>query len=60
MTDNEFIDYCEMHSMTERKLFSAEQITRLGHLAGMEAAIDLQGWYSVDLTDWCKTARESS
>jgi hypothetical protein len=60
MTDHEFIGYCELHSMTERRLFSAEQIGRLAKLAGKEVPIDLHGWYSVELSDWCKAARERS
>jgi hypothetical protein len=58
MTDKEFIGYCELHSMTERRLFSAEHIGRLAKLVGKEVPTDLHGWSSVDLSDWCKVARE--
>jgi hypothetical protein len=58
MTDQEFIGYCELHSSTERRLFSAEHIGRLAKLAGKEVPADLRGWYSIDLSDWCKAARD--
>ena len=57
MSDQEFIGYCEMHSMTERKLFSAEQIGRLAALAGEDIPEGLCGWHSVDLSEWCLSAR---
>jgi hypothetical protein len=58
MTDQAFIGYCELHSMTDRSLFSAEHIGRLAKLAEKEVPADLHVWDRVDLSDWCKVARE--
>lgn len=50
MTDEEFIDYCDIHSRTERALFSGKQIHRLLTLTGkalgpVESVVD--GWFSM-------------
>jgi hypothetical protein len=47
MTDDEFIDYVETHSQTDRALFHREHIMRIAALAGREAP-ELRGeWYAM-------------
>lgn len=64
MGDAEFIQYCRIHSTTERALFNAPQVARLCRLAGEDALaarwaeLPDNHWRSLDLTDLCDQARK--
>lgn len=49
MADREFIEYCRMHSETERALFSAMHINRLFTLAGRPPPLDNEAGFFVSM-----------
>jgi len=46
MTDEQLIDYCDLHSETERALFSRQHINRMLELAGEEPVGNLPDFVS--------------
>jgi hypothetical protein len=63
MGDEEFILYCETHSLTERAGFVPEHLARIHRLAGHEETA--RQWdaaplniISCDLRDLCREARQ--
>jgi hypothetical protein len=64
MTDEELIGYCDLHSRTERGLFSAEQINRMVALAGLSEKVQRVpdgAWIALwdDMQILCDMAREA-
>lgn len=62
MTDKEFLDYCETHSQTDRRLFHYQHISRCFALAGHERvarswANNGEGYCSINLQDIVAQAR---
>lgn len=62
MSDEDFLNYVEAHSDTERALFSGKQIARMLTLAGDEGAaaewMECPGiWRAVDLREHVDKAR---
>lgn len=63
MDDEDLIGYCELHSSTERAMFSKDQINRMIALAGFPEDFPKEvhlPWYSVhgEMKELCKLARE--
>lgn len=59
-SDEEFLSYVEIHSRTERALFSGEHVIRFCKLAGRETNVPADGFYAMhyhDISDALRDAR---